>query len=93
VLIFICFDRSDDARPDNLEAVDAEIRALATRTEHPMASLWLIDTAQTVDGVAERLAPHATNNPNRLLLGQITGRTNGILPRDLWPWINGQTNA
>lgn len=93
MLIFICLDRPDGARPDNLESVDAEIRALATRTEHPMASLWLIDTPQSVDGVAEKLSPYATNSANRLLVGAISGRTNGILPRDLWPWINGQTTS
>jgi hypothetical protein len=91
MLIFICFDRADGARPENVDAVDAEIRALATRTEHPMTSLWLIDTVQTIDVVAERLNPYATNSANRLLVGLISGRTNGILPRDLWPWINGKT--
>jgi len=91
MLIFICFDRADGARPDDLDAVDAEIQALATRKEHPMTSLWLIDTTLSVDAVAEKLYPYATNSVNRLVVGLVSGRTNGILPRDLWPWINGQT--
>ena len=93
MLIFICFDRTDGARPENMGAVDTEIRALATRTERPMMSLWLIDTPQTVDVVTEKLNPYAINSANRLLVGLISGRTNGILPRDLWPWINGQTTS
>jgi hypothetical protein len=91
MLIFICLDRTDGARPENVDAVDAEIRALATRTEHPMTSLWLIDTTLSVDAVAEKLNPYATNTANRLLVGPMSGRANGILPREIWPWINGQT--
>jgi hypothetical protein len=58
-----------------------------------MMSLWLIDTAHSVDAVAEKLSPYAINSTNRLLVGQIGARTNGILPRDLWPWINGQATS
>jgi hypothetical protein len=93
MLIFICLDRPDGARPENLDTVDAEIRGLATRTEHAMTSLWLIDTTLSVDAVAEKLNPYAINSANRLLVGPLVGRTNGILPRDLWPWINGQATS
>lgn len=92
MLIYICLDRSDGLRPDNLEAIDTEIRSLGARSEHPMTSLWLLDSALSVDAIAERLSPYVINSANRLLVGQIGGRTNGILPRDLWPWINGQAN-
>jgi hypothetical protein len=59
---------------------------------HYLGSTWLIDTALTVGGVWERLAPHIDNNDYVLVIA-VGHDKQGWLPEKAWTWINARLTA
>ena len=76
-----------ESETDATARIDAEITKYASEQRQPLERLWLLETGEDVDVWTIRLAEIVAKT-DRLFIARAQSHTNGLLPSDLWKWIN-----
>jgi hypothetical protein len=69
-----------------------EVLKDSKRWWHYLESTWLVVVEGSVDELWERLLPHVTK-ADRLLVIDVTGDSQGLLPKKAWDWITRNVDA
>jgi len=88
LLLLITIEPKDEDKEKELaEEITSKIRESATDFRRLFERSWLLEVQEDVDWWTERLVT-SEEFPARALVVRVEGRVNGLLPGELWDWIN-----
>ena len=64
------------------------IQGTGTKWWHYLDSFWLVYTEESVEAVGLKLGDLIQKKDGSVLVMEVTGEAQGILPKESWKWIN-----
>jgi hypothetical protein len=78
---------AEESETDATARIDAEITKYAPEHRQPLERVWLLETGEDVDVWTIRLTELMAKT-DRMFIVRAQSHTNGLLPTELWKWIN-----